>query len=115
MTVTLPWPPRELSPNGRAHWGAKARAAKQYRTACWALAKEAKVQIPDGDQIHLWIDFYPPSRRKRDADNCLASIKNGLDGLADALGVNDSRFVVHPMLREEIGGMVKVRITGGEK
>ena len=112
MTVTLPWPPRELSPNARGHWGAKARAAKKYRAACWALAKEAQLVAPEGP-IHVWLDFIPPSRRHHDVDNCVASMKSGLDGLADALGVNDSRFVIHPMLRDEVGGMVRVRLAAG--
>ena len=110
--VVFPWPPRELNPNGRAHWAAKARSAKAYRHACWALAKEAKLVAPQGP-IHVWLDFIPPSRRHHDVDNCVAAIKAGLDGLADALGVNDSRFVIHPALRDEIGGMVRVRIAEG--
>jgi crossover junction endodeoxyribonuclease RusA len=31
-------------------------------------------------------------KRHRDADNCLAAAKAGLDGMADALGVNDRHF-----------------------
>jgi len=113
MTVTLPWPPRELFPNSRVHWGARARAAKAYRHACWALAKEAGIVAPDSERIHLFVDFVPPDRRRRDVDNCVAAMKSGLDGLADALGVDDSRFVLRPMLCEQIGGMVRVRLTGG--
>jgi crossover junction endodeoxyribonuclease RusA len=33
-----------------------------------------------------------PDKRHRDADNCLAAAKAGLDGMADALGVNDRHF-----------------------
>jgi len=33
-----------------------------------------------------------PDKRKRDADNCLAAAKGALDGLADALFVNDQLF-----------------------
>jgi Holliday junction resolvase RusA-like endonuclease len=33
-----------------------------------------------------------PDKRKRDADNCLAAAKGALDGLADALMVNDQLF-----------------------
>ena len=113
MTVTLPWPPRELFPNSRVHWGARARAAKAYRHACWALAKEAGIVAPDSERIHLFVDFVPPDRRRRDDDNMVAAFKAGRDGLADALGVDDSRFVIHPMLRDEVGGMVKIRLTAG--
>jgi Holliday junction resolvase RusA-like endonuclease len=33
-----------------------------------------------------------PDKRKRDADNCLAAAKGALDGLADAMMVNDQLF-----------------------
>ncbi len=66
----------------------------------------------DGD-IHLWIDFYPPDRRHRDDDNMIAAFKSGRDGLADALKVNDKRFRSHPYVRDEIGGMVRVRFSPG--
>lgn len=36
-SVTLPWPPKELSPNARVHHKAKARVAKAYRETAWAL------------------------------------------------------------------------------
>lgn len=109
--VALPWPPRELSPNARPHWAAKARAVKQYRQACAWACKAAGLTAPAVERIHLWVDFYPPSRRKIDDDNLIASFKAGRDGIADALGIDDARFVVHPFVRDEIGGMVKVRLS----
>lgn len=112
--VALPWPPSELSPNSRKHWRTKAKVAREYRRACYYAAKEARLSLPAGERIHLWLDFYPPNRIRRDDDNLLAAFKAGRDGLADALGIDDRRFVSHPMLREEIGGMVKIRLTGGE-
>ncbi len=66
----------------------------------------------DGD-VHLWVDFYPPDKRARDQDNMLAAFKAGFDGLADALKVNDKRFRLHPYVKDEIGGMVRVTITDG--
>lgn len=91
--VELPWPPRELSPNARVHFRAKAAKAKHYRMSAWALAKEAGIKAPAGNGgIALRFDFHPPDRRKRDLDNMLASIKAGIDGIADAMGVNDERF-----------------------
>ena len=43
----------------------------------------------DGD-IHLTLELVPPDRRKRDDDNIIASCKSYRDGVADALGVDDS-------------------------
>lgn len=113
--IILPWPPKALSPNARVHWSVKSKAAKAYRAACWVETLRAGLRdrLPEVWNFHLWIDFYRPTRRVYDADNCLSSIKSGIDGIADALGVNDSRFVFHPFVCDQIGGMVKVRITAG--
>lgn len=113
MQVVLPWPPKALNPNQRGHWSAKSKAAKAYRAACWALALEAKLAIDWEGDIHLWIEYYGPDKRHRDLDNCIAASKAAFDGLADALGVNDRRFRLHPYLQDAIGGMVHVSITMG--
>lgn len=112
-TVTLGWPPRECSPNWRGHWSKKAKAAKAYRLDCFYLAKEAKLAIDFEGPIHLWISFNKPSRRAMDEDNMIASMKSGLDGLAEALKVNDSRFVLHPFVSDRIAGSVEVRLSRG--
>ena len=31
ITVRLPWPPKELSPNARVHWARKAGVSQKYR------------------------------------------------------------------------------------
>lgn len=114
--VTLPWPPSGLSPNARLHWGAKSKYAKAYRMACFALCIQAKLNqmvLAETGPITLDIEFVPPDRRARDLDNMLSSVKNGLDGIADALGVNDRRFVFRLSRAEQVGGMVKVRVTAG--
>jgi crossover junction endodeoxyribonuclease RusA len=85
--LTLPWFPPDLKPNARVYRLKKALAAKQYRQACYLLAKGHEPM-----QGHLKITFYPPDRRPRDLDNCLAAIKSGLDGIADAWGINDRLF-----------------------
>ena len=36
--------------------------------------------------------FHPKQNRQRDLDNCQAMMKAALDGIAQALGVNDSMF-----------------------
>ena len=114
MQITLPWPPAVLNPNKRVHWSVKSKATKAYRKACYVLCLEAGLRgIPwDGD-IHLWIDFVPPDRRGRDQDNMISSAKALFDGLSDALSVNDKRFRLHPYVRDEVGGMIKVTITPG--
>lgn len=113
--IMLPWPPSILSPNARAHWSAKSKAAKAYRTLCGWHTKSGNVVIDWEGTVHMWITFYPPDKRHRDDDNCVSSFKNGRDGIADALGINDKRFRIHPWLSTETvkGGAVRVAFTNG--
>jgi crossover junction endodeoxyribonuclease RusA len=96
MRVSIPWPPRELSPNAREDRRAIAGIRKRYRQTAWALVLSGKGKIAAWKQpesgLHLSIVFCPPDKRKRDLDNMLASIKSVLDGIADALGVDDSEW-----------------------
>jgi len=112
LNITLPWPPSALNPNTRhAHPAIKWKAAKTYRAACKALAEAHGAVAPDSPKIALWIEFVPPDRRHRDDDNMVASFKAGRDGLAEAMGVDDRRFVCRHTVADTIGGMVKVSIT----
>jgi crossover junction endodeoxyribonuclease RusA len=113
-TVVLPWPPKELSPNARLHWAALSRVKKAYRTACWLQARKAGISaetLLGADEADVHLVFYPPDKRNRDADNMLASMKAGLDGLADALKVDDNIFRVTFDVSDDIGGMVKVSVV----
>ncbi len=112
MQIIYPWPRAILSPNARAHWAAVARQKKLYRYEWHMLTLQAKVpKIEHQDKVLLDILFVPPDRRARDLDNMMASIKSGLDGLADALDANDRRFRYGLVdIADSIGGMVKVTI-----
>lgn len=92
--VELPWPAKELSPNARQHWAAAARAKKAYRARCRALGLAAGLGLvpASAERLAVHLDFFPPDKRARDWDNMIASMKAGLDGLADAMGVDDSRW-----------------------
>ena len=117
--LVLPWPSSAMSPNARGHWSQRRKAAEYGRLTGRVLALQAGWQegaktLPDG-RWHLWVDFYPPTRRLPDDDNMLARFKAYRDGIAEALGVDDSRFISHPYVKDEPrkGGEVRVRITGG--
>lgn len=116
VELVLPWPARELHPNARVHWSTRAKFAKRARAQAFILARQAgwSRELPEG-RLHLWIDFYAPDKRVRDDDGLLSSIKPHRDGIADAMGINDSRFVSHPYVKDEVrkGGEVRIRITGG--
>lgn len=110
--VVLPWPPAALSPNARSHWAIRSRAAKSYRMQCFLFALQAGLVAPEG-RILLDLEFLPPTRRRRDDDNLTAAFKAGRDGLADALGIDDSRFVSLVRLSDEPyqGGAVRVTLS----
>lgn len=91
MIVELPWPDKRLSPNARTHWAIKAKAVKAYKETCyWLMRKAGRPTL--GDVIPVTITFYPPTKRRYDLDNRVASFKAGQDGIAQALSVDDSRF-----------------------
>jgi crossover junction endodeoxyribonuclease RusA len=90
--IELPWPHPTLSPNGRAHFMAKSRMTKKARAWANLATKAANLSVPAEGRIRVILTFYPSISRNRDKDNLLASCKAYLDGMAEALGVNDSRF-----------------------
>lgn len=94
--IILSWPAKALSPNfrSRSHWP-RTRALKMARQEAWANALMAKWNTlrPDG-RLSLKVTFCAPDARKRDLDNLIASCKPHMDGIADAIGVDDSRFDV---------------------
>lgn len=110
MQYTLPWPPTGLSPNARNHWAKTAKLKKTYREACsWTAVSQGAYPLK-ASRLKVHLTFHPPNRRARDWDNLLASVKAGLDGLADALRVDDSRWVLSFEVSETVGGMVKVDV-----
>jgi crossover junction endodeoxyribonuclease RusA len=92
--IRLPWPPKELSPNARVHYRARAEVVKAYRTQAYWIADANLLAMPYEGEIVLSVEFLPPDKRRRDLDNMLASAKAALDGLADAHAVNDHRFAL---------------------
>lgn len=91
-TIRLPFPPAGLSGHAKGHWRTKAALTKRCRAEGFALTKAARVQAPAEGPIKLHVRFVPPDRRG-DLGNMPARLKAHLDGIADALGVNDRRFV----------------------
>lgn len=118
MTLVMPWPPSTLSPNARVHWAALARARKAYREACGWQAKAQGARRLTAERLDVTFTFYPPTKRRVDLDNCIARMKSGIDGIADVLGVDDSRwrmsFVLAPPGDRDGDqrGVVKVTIRG---
>lgn len=103
-TFEIPWPPSILNPNRKSHWASKARSAKKYKNDCRMMAKLASVKHRAHGDITINIFFYPPDKRRRDQDNAIASLKHGLDGIAQALGVDDYRFRIYPFWMGPVKG-----------
>ena len=119
MLILLPWPDPRLSPNARVHWRAKAAPKKNARTdavmATYAALgtglREARQALSGSGPIGLTIRFVPPDARRRDRDNMQASIKHHLDGIAQALAVDDYRFrPTYDFAEPEAPGRVEVQI-----
>lgn len=110
--IVLDFPPKDLFPNRASgkHWGSLYKLKSDYRESSTWLAKS---QLGDWkhnrNQIVLTLAFHMPDKRWRDADNCLAAAKAGIDGLADALMVNDRIFnpiIVQRILGEKPGKLI---------
>ncbi|TPN03826.1 endodeoxyribonuclease RusA [Mesorhizobium sp. B2-1-3] len=114
IAIDLPWPPRVLHPNSRVHWTRRAVAARVARQtgAYCTLAAGIRLKDPDIPQsLKVTAIFSPPDGRRRDLDGMLSSVKNYLDGIADVIGIDDSRWQI--ALRKEAprkGGSVRIEL-----
>ena len=121
IAILLPFPNARLNPNRSkgVHWAATSALRKSARTSAYALTRVAAlgtswydVQRSKAQTVPLVITFIQPDRRHRDRDNLLAACKPALDGVADALEINDSQF--DPVtIRREYGdkpGAVRIEI-----
>ena len=97
ITIELPWPDRILSPNARVHWAKKAKATKRARSDAAYLALSRGVRTHDFfgvDSLDVTLVFIPPDNRRRDTDGMISSCKAFCDGIADVIGVDDSKWVL---------------------
>jgi crossover junction endodeoxyribonuclease RusA len=121
IVVTLPFPDSRLNPNRSkgVHWAATSALRKKARSDAWMLTRAAAsstlwfgTERRKAETVPLTITFIQPDRRQRDRDNLLAAAKPSLDGIADALEINDAQF--EPVtIRREYGakpGSVRVEI-----
>ena len=91
--IELPFPPATLSGHNNGHWRSRSGIVSKHRI--WAkLATLAgdPVPVPDDGDIRISFTFYPPDKRS-DRLNYVIRVKPYADGVAEALGVNDRRFL----------------------
>lgn len=94
--VDLPWPHPSLSPNAHVGWRTKHRHRHSYRHTCSWSCVDQKIRKIEAESIKATIIFSPPDARRRDVDNMLASIKAAIDAVAEAIGVDDSKWSIEP-------------------
>lgn len=118
LRIQLPWLDPRLNPNRsrNIHWAQKAKVVKESRLrarveAMAALPVDQRGRFECGPELPMTVTFCPPNRMRRDRDNLIASMKASFDGIADALGIDDNRFVPTFRMGEvEKGGAVLVEI-----
>jgi len=100
VIVRLPYPDKVIWPNGRTlNRRYKSAAVKSHKR--WAYL--AALAADEGEQflapVEVRLTVYPKARGPLpDQDNCSAACKAYLDGIADAIGVNDRNFTA-PIIR----------------
>lgn len=90
--IVLPWPDSRLAGHNNGNPHAKASMVRKHRQWAARATMEAKPNVrPDGD-ITVTVRFVPANNRG-DRVNYPNRMKPYFDGIADALGVNDKRFL----------------------
>jgi len=112
--VIMPWPAKPLWQNRPAHWAKRAAVIKSYRrVAYYAALAQGLHERPDPAAL-LAFSFHPPDRRRRDLHNMPATQKAAIDGIADAMRVDDELFRCQwPLAWGEAteGGLVHITVT----
>lgn len=93
--VELPWPPQAASANAKnKNWCSKYQAGKSYKNDCaYELMRQGVKELEaEPEWLEMTVTFHPPRNGRLDPDNSANRIKSGLDALAEALGVDDSKF-----------------------
>lgn len=113
LVVRLPLPDRRLSPNARVHWNPKREAVRAAKAMAYYLTIHEMSQARNTwpwPTAKLALTFTLPDNRRRDLDNLIAGCKAYFDGVADALGVDDSRFDIVRITRTVEKGKGEVRL-----
>jgi crossover junction endodeoxyribonuclease RusA len=92
-TIVLPFPEAALFPNrsNGKHWATRQAAKKQARSYAFTMSCHLALDEARTDRA-VTIIVAPPDKRRRDVDGILAALKPSLDGIAQALGIDDMYF-----------------------
>lgn len=116
--VVLSFPAPELMQNRREgrHWSYAHEAKVAQRQEAYLLARQSITQSgfearPDA-RHRVEMVFCPPDNRRRDVSNLHAAMKAALDGIAEAMEIDDSAFTEHEQRMSAVHarGCVRVRV-----
>lgn len=109
--IVLPFPSSALSGHAKGHWHSKSGPTAKHRQWAFDATLAAKPGVPAQGDVRLHIHFVPPDRRG-DRVNFWNRCKPYIDGIAEALSINDARFLPSMSFAEpEKPGRVEVRIA----
>lgn len=110
--IVLPFPDACLSGHNTGHWSKKARVVATHRAWAFHATRAAKATVQEAGDIAITFRFFPPDRRG-DRTNYPNRLKPYIDGIAEALGINDRRFLpAYEFADPEKPGRIEVRLGG---
>lgn len=108
--IELPFPSSALSGHNEGDRWSKAPIVAKHRAWACTATLAAKPWVPDEGDITVTVLFIPPDNRG-DRINFPNRMKPYFDGIADALKVNDKRFLPRFLFgAPEKPGRVEVRL-----
>ena len=109
--IVLPFPSSALSGHNNGNPHAKAGIIRKHREWAATATLGAKPKLPAEGDITVTVRFVPANNRG-DRINYPNRMKTYFDGIADALGVNDKRFVpLFLFAQPEAPGRVEVWLS----
>ncbi len=90
--IALPFPPSSLSGHNNGAWHGKARVIATHRAWAFHATRAAKIKVPSEGDIAIKFRFVPPDNLS-DRTYFPNRMKPYIDGIAEALGINDKRFL----------------------
>jgi hypothetical protein len=109
--IVLPFPSSKLSGQHNAHHWVTRPIINAHRELAQKATEDAALAVPDEGDIRVHVRFIPPDRRG-DRVNFPNRMKAYWDGIADALGVNDSRFLPsYEFAAPEKPGRVEIEVV----
>lgn len=100
FALTIPYPPLELSLNGRIHWRARAPLVRDYVNAVAALCRaripeESRPYFAPAEAPFVRVDVRVqrhPGGQRRDFGGVIEALKAALDGTEGLVVANDRAY-----------------------